>query len=174
MKRFRLLSCLHMLYLTYTHNFAGIKYHVECVYRPAIVYYIMLYNGRVISIFQAQRRRRHRTQDFRCTNTPLPALKLTSRILSPSYRPIRANPKVIQENGFPMTTNLLIRNPCRKLHRVATCCALLSYRKIISTMILFFSYDHATYKSLINPSWNFRKILNSFLLFHLINEHNIQ
>lgn len=76
-------------------------------------------------------------QDFRCTNTPLFALKLASRILSSSYRSILANPKVIQENGFAVTANLLIRNPCRKLHRVATCCTLLSCEKTISAMILF-------------------------------------
>lgn len=109
-------------------------------------------------------------QNFRCTNTPLFALKLTSLILSFSYRPIRTNPKVIQENGFPVTTNLLIRNPCRKLHHVATCCALLFCKKTISTIILFYRMIMRLINSLSICLAIFAAIL--IFLFRSINEYN--
>lgn len=159
-----------MLYLTYTHirrnEIARRTLHTSSA--NSVLYYVIQQSRNID--FSSATTTATSYQDFRCTNTHHLALKFTSRILSSSYRPIRANPKVIQENGFPVTANLLIRNPCRKLHRVATCCALLSCRKTISTMILFSRTIMPLINDLSIHLATFAEIL--VFLFRLINEYN--
>lgn len=166
MKRFPLVSRLHMLYLTYMHirgNKIPCRMHTSSV--NSVLCYVIQRSCNID--FSSATTTATSYQDFRCTNTLLLALKLMRRILSSSYRPIRANPKVIQENRFPVTANLLIRNPCRKLHRVATCCALLSCRKTIilfSRMIMPFINGSSIYLAI------FAEIL--IFLFRLMDEYN--
>lgn len=109
-------------------EFRGNEQHVKCIRRR-------IERGRNID-FSRARRRRHRparapgifgAQTRRAVRVKIHEPHFVIRLSADS----RADPKVIRGRAGSRgersaRASLLIRNPSRKLHRVATCCALLS------------------------------------------------